>query len=168
MSIARAIGVIVGSPTIDAPSLVSMAPAKMRIALLRFRQHRQNSRNRKVGFRFDFPTWIATWVESGVYHLRGRRRGEFVMARPHDQGDYEPGNVVFITTGDNVVECHTGKPFTETRKAKISAKAKARLREGSPGLAKLQAIRRSPRMRRLVSRNSKVAWARRRAEGVSP
>jgi hypothetical protein len=102
------------------------------------------------------------WVESGVYHLRGRRRGEYVMARLGDCGIYEPGNVKIVLTTVNNDEAR--KPFTDATKAKIRAKARERLREGSPQLAELRAIRRSPAQRRLVSRNGRAMWARRRAE----
>jgi hypothetical protein len=162
-------GITVQSPTIGTPALGSLPRGKMRRARRQYIVQVHNARHRKIGFRFDFASWIALWIESGVYHMRGRHRGEYVMARPLDRGDYEIGNVVFVTTGDNVSECHTGKLPSAATRAKVGAKAKARLREGSPHLAELRAIRRSPRMRRLVGRNSKKMWAaRRRAEEASP
>ena len=100
-----------------------------------------------------------------AYRRFSQHRGEYCMARPRDQGIYEPGNVAIVLTTVNIDEAR--KPTSEATKDKIGAKARRRLREGSPHREELRAIRRSPAMRRLVSRNSKAAWARRRAEARS-
>lgn len=51
-----------------------------------------------VKFLLSFDQWMLIWEESGHWDQRGRRKGQFVMSRKDDLGNYEPGNV-FIQTG---------------------------------------------------------------------
>jgi hypothetical protein len=171
----RADGITTGSPAFGTPMLVAMRKGDLKKARLRWSQHRQNSRNRRIGFKFDFPTWIGMWVASGVWPERGRHRGQFVMARRGDRGDYEPANILFITNGENVGGPSIGKPRPDAVRAKISAKKK-----GVPsmhrGFRHTAASRR--RMRagcaqrhdtgwvEHVREAAKAAWARRRAEAL--
>jgi hypothetical protein len=117
---------IVGSPTIGTPMLVAMHPAKMRQAKLRFKQHRNNAKRRDVLFEMLFPNWIGVWWTSGHWHERGKRKGQFVMARYQDRGAYVEGNIQIITNAENVIEAFGGKPHTEEVRRRQSESCKAR------------------------------------------
>jgi len=54
-----------------------------------------------VEMKMSFEQWLQVWIESGKYHLRGNRKGQFVMARKDDLGHYEVGNVDIIPTEEN-------------------------------------------------------------------
>jgi hypothetical protein len=139
----------VGSPTITAPSLVSMTCAAMRKAKRRFKEHRDNSRRRDILFLFGFPLWIATWWESGHWHQRGRRRGQYVMARLGDRGAYSVDNIAIIPHVENTSAAHVGRPESASTRRKI------------------RDHHRTPAFRRKMSRVMTATWAAKR-EGASP
>jgi hypothetical protein len=157
-------GLIVGSPTITAPSLVSMPRGAPRQAWHRYRQHRWNAAKRPVPFEISFPDWLAIWWYSGHWFERGNRRGQWVMARPGDVGSYHKDNVFITPHVENTVAAHIGKKRSDATRRKMRKAARRNAQEGTTWLARVRAIRRSPAMRRLVSRNSKAAWARRSAQ----
>jgi hypothetical protein len=71
-----------------------------------------------IEMRLTFEQWAHIWQQSGKWEQRGRRRGQYVMARHNDRGHYELGNVSIITFGDNVRQAdHT---HTAASKARIS------------------------------------------------
>jgi len=55
-----------------------------------------------VEMKMSFEQWLQVWVESGKYHLRGNRKGCYVMARKDDLGHYAVGNVEIIPHAENV------------------------------------------------------------------
>lgn len=59
--------------------------------------HKARALAYKIEWRFTYETWLKVWMDSGKWNLRGRRSGEFVMARPYDKGPYSPENVVIVT-----------------------------------------------------------------------
>jgi hypothetical protein len=58
-----------------------------------YRSQRVNALCRGIGWEITFPEWVAVWLESGYWALRGRRRGFYCMARHGDTGPYKVGNV---------------------------------------------------------------------------
>ena len=67
--------------------------------------HRQSAAARGIPFRFTLLQWHLWWKSElrllGPAAKRGRRRGEYVMARLGDSGAYEPGNVRALTPAEN-------------------------------------------------------------------
>jgi len=62
-----------------------------------------------VEMRMDFQEWLQIWISSGKYHLRGCRKGQFVMARKDDLGHYEIDNVDIIPHAENVSFARSGE-----------------------------------------------------------
>ena len=107
----------------------------------RFQLHRANSKRRGIGFNLTFEEWWDIWQSSGFWHLRGNRKGQYVMSRYQDQGDYEVGNVFIQLFENNLREVSVkskssatktkmslakkGKALTTEHKAAISAAKKA-------------------------------------------
>ena len=67
-----------------------------------FLQHRNNADIRNIPFRLTFQEWLNIWIESGQLANRGRRVGQYVMARKGDEGGYEVGNVEIVTCTKNM------------------------------------------------------------------
>lgn len=55
----------------------------------------------KVEMRLTFIEWLDIWVKSGKIHQRGKKIGEYCMARRNDIGHYEHGNVDIILSSEN-------------------------------------------------------------------
>jgi len=62
-----------------------------------------------IQMKMSFEQWLQVWIDSGKYHLRGCRKGCYVMARKDDLGHYEVGNVEIIQTEENVSFAHKGE-----------------------------------------------------------
>jgi hypothetical protein len=75
-----------------------------------YRRQRNNADRRGIAWLFTFATWLAVWRESGLLHMRGRRKGQYVMARFGDVGPYAPHNVCIKPAEENVSEAQTGRP----------------------------------------------------------
>lgn len=73
---------------------------------------RWNAKVRDIAFELSFSEWLGIWLASGKLLRRGRGRGQYVMARHHDRGDYTAGNVAIILATENVAVAHRGKPGT--------------------------------------------------------
>lgn len=65
---------------------------------------RKDAKRRGIPFLLTYEQWCEVWLESGKWEYRGKRRGQYVMSRPGDQGAYELGNVVIVPIGDNMAE----------------------------------------------------------------
>jgi len=62
-----------------------------------------------VEMKMSFEQWLHVWIDSGKYHLRGCRKGQFVMARKDDLGHYAVGNVQIIPHAENVSFAQSGE-----------------------------------------------------------
>lgn len=78
----------------------------------RFHRHISNAKKRGVGFRLTFEEWWGVWEASGKWSLRGRGRGQYVMARFGDQGVYEIGNVRICLASENLGERNRSHPIS--------------------------------------------------------
>lgn len=119
---------------------------------LRYTEHRASAKRRGIPFRLTFDEWWSIWLASGYWEERGKRRGQFVMARPGDVGAYEVGNVFITTTEDNTREEMLGKKRTAETKQRMSLASKGNThwlgkRHTTETKLKMAAIR-------------KAAWAR--------
>ncbi len=78
---------------------------------------------RGIQFKLTFDEWLMIWTRSGHLEERGRKRGQFVMARKGDKGPYAVGNVKIITNGDNNREFPRNESYrSKMRKALIGRK----------------------------------------------
>ena len=67
----------------------------------RFTMQRLNAAQRGILWLLTFEQWWDIWQQSGKWHLRGTRVGQYVMARKRDRGAYKVGNVEIITVEQN-------------------------------------------------------------------
>ena len=71
-----------------------------------------------VEMKMTLQQYHDIWDQSGQWHLRGYRKGQYCMARHNDIGHYEVGNVKIILQSENTSEAHKGKPKPGTSAAK--------------------------------------------------
>ena len=67
----------------------------MNIKIL-FDGHRRGAKRRGIGFDFSFEEWVKWWeynIGPDWPSLRGKKRGQYCMARKGDKGSYEINNV---------------------------------------------------------------------------
>lgn len=89
----------------------------------KYKQQRENSERRGISFELTFAQWWLIWYRSGKYHLRGRRLGQYCMARKGDRGPYAVGNVEIKKNEENRSEF----VFTAEHRKKMSLAGKGRV-----------------------------------------
>jgi hypothetical protein len=129
----------------------ALAMPRIPTARSKFSAHKAAAKRRGIAFEMTFEAWLDTWERSGRFAQRGRRAGEYHMARHGDTGPYAVDNVKIITTRENVAEVKGKKgrkrpPFSAEHKRKLSEahigkKASAATRK------KLSAMRKGVKMR---------------------
>jgi hypothetical protein len=77
------------------------------------------ARQRGISFQLSFEQWLDIWKKSGHLHERGRRRDQYVMARPGDKGPYSVANSRIVTGNKNRSEAHAGKKISQKQKLQI-------------------------------------------------
>lgn len=75
-----------------------------------FRSQRDLSKLRGIDFLLTFEEWLQIWQDSGHLNERGRKKGQYCMARYGDVGPYSVENVKIILHANNVKEGLTGIP----------------------------------------------------------
>ena len=91
--------------------------------------HKGAAKRRGIGFTLTFEEWCNIWGQSGKWEQRGRKKGQYVMSRVGDAGDYTIDNVFIQSAEDNVADANHNKKgqtrilpkHTEETKRKISA-----------------------------------------------
>lgn len=91
--------------------------------------HMGAAKRRGIGFTLTFEEWCNIWEQSGKWEQRGRCKGQYVMSRIGDAGDYAIGNVFIQPSENNVIDANHNKKgqtrvlpnHTEETKRKISA-----------------------------------------------
>ena len=85
----------------------------------KYETHKANAKQRGIAWEFDFDGWMAVWDKSGKFDKRGKRVGQYVMARFGDVGPYSVDNVKIILCSENLREAiHLGrcrKPLSQDR-----------------------------------------------------
>ena len=82
----------------------------------KFSTHKAGAKSRNIPFNFTFDEWYSFWLQSGYWHNRGNKKGQYVMSRYNDVGPYEIGNVFIQTAEDN----HSQVLITDDRRKKQS------------------------------------------------
>jgi hypothetical protein len=78
----------------------------IKLAKKRYVQQRCVARTRKIDWLFTFETWWQMWQDSGKWAERGRKLGQYCMARKGDVGPYSPDNVEIVTNSKNSSDAH--------------------------------------------------------------
>jgi hypothetical protein len=101
---------------------------------LAYAMHRRKAKARDVPFLLTFEEWWSIWRTSGKWEQRGRRKGQYVMARFCDVGPYAVGNVRICTNQENNAECirhfspECRQRMSESRRGRLhSAEARAKI-----------------------------------------
>lgn len=85
-------------------------------ALKRYNMHKSNASGRTdangnpILFLLTFEQWFQIWIESGHWHERGNKKGQYCMSRKDDLGNYEVGNVFIQLHAQNVSQAQKGRP----------------------------------------------------------
>lgn len=69
-----------------------------------YKTQKSHAKSRGIPFLISFDEWWDIWWQSGKWERRGRRKGQFVMARFGDQGAYVVGNVRICLVSENAAE----------------------------------------------------------------
>jgi Sigma-70, region 4 len=89
-------------------------------ANLAYGRQRRSAAARGIEWAFSLGQWWRIWKESGKWNLRGRFRGQYVMARFGDIGPYAPDNVEIKTCSENVKEVRSReRQKRETLRARV-------------------------------------------------
>lgn len=72
-----------------------------------FWNHQQRAKRKGINFLLTFEQWLQIWLDSGHYHEKGTKRGQYVMSRFNDVGPYSIDNVKIQTVGQNTKEAFT-------------------------------------------------------------
>lgn len=100
----------------------------MRTPLQKYNDQKQRAKKRDINFLLTFDEWWDFWQSSGHWDQRGTCKGQYVMSRYGDQGDYCLGNIFVQPVEDNISQGNKGKakPKSAETKAKMSAVSKGR------------------------------------------
>lgn len=70
-------------------------------AMAAYTRQRQNAQTRGIEWLLTFKDWWTVWEQSGMWSLRGRAMGGWVMGRKGDIGPYALGNVYICNHSEN-------------------------------------------------------------------
>jgi hypothetical protein len=90
-----------------------------------YTEQKRRAGTRGIEWQFSFETWLDWWGPD--IELRGRKKGQLVMARTGDIGPYSPDNVRKATAEGNIIEGHLGKNQSEITKKKIGNANRGRI-----------------------------------------
>jgi NUMOD3 motif len=143
-----------------------LTQAYLRKLRMDFLTQRASAKDRGIGFDLSYSEWLGIWIASGKLLQRGRRRGQYVMARIGDRGAYRIGNVEIIPHAENVRQFHLGKIVSTETCRRISA-AKAGKPKSLEHRAKLSRALTGRSLQReqcaKIAASNRLAWIRRRA-----
>ena len=75
----------------------------------RYIQQKCQADKRNIEWLFTFETWWKMWEESGKWEQRGRKAGQYCMARKGDIGPYSVENVDIVNIEKNSSDGNKGK-----------------------------------------------------------
>ena len=92
------------------PDLVKLLTPEAEPWRRQFNTQRRQAKHRKIAWELTFEQWLKIWQDSGNLIGRGRKTGQYVMARNGDVGPYAVDNVKIIRAADNIREAHSKDP----------------------------------------------------------
>ena len=130
-----------------------------------FEQQKFMAGRRGIAFTLTFKQWMRIWERSGHLSERGRKCGQYVMARKKDAGPYAVGNVEIILASKNVSDSRKGAaPWNKGKKGLQRCTPETRLKMSVSRTGQ----KRSPESRRNIA-NGKRRWhAERKKRGLRP
>lgn len=81
-----------------------------------YQSHKFSAKDRGIEFLLTYDEWYKIWLDSGHLSERGKRKGQYVMARYGDIGPYSVENVKIISFAENTREGCGGKPWSKARR----------------------------------------------------
>jgi hypothetical protein len=78
----------------------------IKLAKKRYAEQEYRAKQRKIDWLFTFESWWQMWQDSGKWAERGRKLGQYCMARKGDIGPYSPDNVEIILIEQNLSDAH--------------------------------------------------------------
>ena len=96
----------------------------------KFNAHRAGAAARGIEFLFTFDEWLLVWAKSGKWKDRGRRKGQYCMARKKDMGPYSTSNVEIKTCTANQNERRLPEPEIRAAKEAVDYLTSERLKLG--------------------------------------
>jgi hypothetical protein len=72
-----------------------------------YNAHKNRAKRYGIPFELEYWEWLQIWQDSGHMHERGKRKGEWCMARTGDTGPYAIGNVRIARCESNHAEAAT-------------------------------------------------------------
>lgn len=83
----------------------------------KFAGQRRQAKQRGIEWLLTFDEWFGIWQQSGHWEQRGRKSGEYVMARHGDIGPYSADNVYICLASDNHSHAHANGRIPRRPKA---------------------------------------------------
>ncbi len=83
-----------------------------RLAVIDYKSQMDMAKQRGIKWKFTFQSWVRWWVANlgpDWQFKRGRKKGEYVMARKGDEGPYHPNNVDCVTCSKNSSDANRGE-----------------------------------------------------------
>ena len=103
--------------------------------MIAYQRQKSAARRRGIQFLLSFEEWRTLWLESGKWEQRGKRKGQYVMARYGDAGAYAVDNVRICTNRENSLEAwETSGDETRRRMSKAAKARWARARHDTSRL----------------------------------
>lgn len=65
---------------------------------------RYRAAHRGIEWKLEYWEWLQIWQDSGHMHERGKKKGQWCMARNGDRGAYEASNVKIVPFETNCSE----------------------------------------------------------------
>lgn len=84
-----------------------------------FASQKNHARQRGIIFLLTFEEWLNIWITSKKLNQRGRKKGQYCMARYGDVGPYSIDNVEIIVSQLNTSIGNRGKIISENQKSAI-------------------------------------------------
>lgn len=73
----------------------------------KFKQQARQAKQRGIEWLLTFDEWMSAWRDSGKWDERGKRIGQYVMARRGDVGPYALDNIYFCLASENHTHAFT-------------------------------------------------------------
>jgi hypothetical protein len=131
---------------------LSLEEKRLRAA---FQHQHKRATQRGIIFSLVYKEWLKIWHDSSHLAQRGRRRGQYVMARPGDRGAYEIGNVKIILVKENIREAHVGRRASKETRAKMAAVPHPGHPHSSATIAEMKTRKHSQKARAKMSASHK-------------
>ncbi len=91
----------------------------------KFHTQKSLAKRRGIPFELTFEQWLDVWQASGKLAERGRKKGQYCMARKGDKGAYAVGNVEIILGSENSSVMWQNKEHVRERQSKAHLGQKA-------------------------------------------